>query len=86
MNDVLGDGERSKSVNNRVLSTWKETSGMERKLPLPLKSIHVGMLPLLAGQVLSHVCSGVLHPVCSATSLILNADTVVPTLICCVKD
>ena len=69
-----------------VLSTWKETSGMERKLPLPLKSIHVGMLPLLAGQVLSHVCSSVLHPVCSAASLILNADTVVPTLTYCVKD
>lgn len=59
---------------------------MEKWLPPPLKSAQAGMLPLLAGQVLSHVCSDVLHPLCSAASLILNADPVAPTLTYCVKD
>lgn len=71
---------------SRVVSTWKETSGVEKKFSLPWKSTHVGMLPWLAGQVLNRVCSSVVHRLCSATSLILNADTVVPALTYCVKD
>lgn len=41
----MGDGQRPGFVDDRVPATCKEISGMEKKLPLPLKSVWVGRVP-----------------------------------------